>query len=268
MSVVEFIPHLYVQSLFKVGFPLWVVGVGLCSDFAVTADGNPGGPDEVDGDRFAVVVCTVTKEAPSVLRRRAKVFLHNPFSGFVAMSPFGPTPEGVEDVRVYPTEHLLADYVAVIIGPAPDDGVELVNQVAGCGLFVGVDDCLRFGQERFDALAGRFDEELAVVLAYVLSQEVESVVDVGYPGLFWGQFQASFLQKLFQEGEDLLCQDLAAIAGDDEIIGKPGQVDFEAYSVCTFLGQVLFQGFSIPSNVRLAMTGEIGLPWGAPALVG
>jgi len=72
-----------------------------------------------------------------LVRRRAKVFPYNPFSGLVSVSPFSPTPQGLENLRIYSTKHLFADDMAMIVCPTLDDRIELVNQVASCGLFVG-----------------------------------------------------------------------------------------------------------------------------------
>ena len=47
---------------------------------------------------------------------------------------------------------------------------------------VGFDDRAHFVQERFDVLFGRFDQQLALVLTYVLSQEVEALIYIGQPG--------------------------------------------------------------------------------------
>ena len=66
----------------------------------------------------------------------------------------------------------------VIVGPAPYQGVELPYQLPGRGLPVGLDDLPDLGEERFDVLPGRFDEQLAPVLAYVEAQEVEAVFDM------------------------------------------------------------------------------------------
>jgi hypothetical protein len=114
------------------------------------------------------------------------------------MSPFSPTPQGLEYLCVNAAEYLLADDMAMVVCPTPDNGIELVNQVACCGLLVGFDGRPHFGQECFDAFPGGFDEELALVLAHVLPQEVEALLNVGYPGFLWGQFQTPFTQELFQ----------------------------------------------------------------------
>lgn len=76
--------------------------------------------------------------------------------------------------------------MAVVVCPSPNDGVELDNQVAGRRLFVGFDGRPHFGQECFDAFARGFDEELAIVLAYILSQKVEALLDVRYPCFLCG----------------------------------------------------------------------------------
>ena len=59
-------------------------------------------------------------------------------------------------------------------------------------------------QQSFNALQRWFDEQFAVVLAYILSEEVESIVDMCDVGLLVRQFQASFAQELFDERFDLV----------------------------------------------------------------
>jgi len=68
--------------------------------------------------------------------------------------------------------------VPVVVGPAPYQGVELPYQLPGWGLPVGLDDPPDLAEERLDVLPGRFDEQLAPVLAYVEAQEVEAVLDM------------------------------------------------------------------------------------------
>ena len=51
----------------------------------------------------------------------------------------------------------------------------------------GLDDGAYLVQKRFLTLLRWFDEELALVLADVLSEEVKPIVDVSDGGLFFGQ---------------------------------------------------------------------------------
>ena len=137
-------------------------------DFNMALNGCVGGVGKVDRDGFAVLIWPLTKESPFVIGCWTEVFLHYPFSGFVSMSPFSPTPQGLKNLRIHLTKHLLANNVTMIVCPTPDDRVELVDQVAGCGLFVGLDDCAYFGQECFDTFLRGFDEEFTLIFAYIL----------------------------------------------------------------------------------------------------
>ena len=112
------------------------------------------------------------------------------------MSPFSPAPQGLENLRIHPTKHLLTDDVTMVVCPTPDNGIELDNQVVGCGLLVGFYGCPYFGQEYFDTFPRGFDEECALVFAYILPQEVETLLNVSYPGFLCGQCQAPFPQEL------------------------------------------------------------------------
>lgn len=101
------------------------------------------------------------------------------------MPPFGPRPQRFEDGSVHLIEGCLTHHMPVIVGPTPDHGVKLGNQIRRCGLLVGLHDLLDFTEECFDILPGGFDQEFARVLAYMLAQEIEAGLDVRDPGFLW-----------------------------------------------------------------------------------
>ncbi len=70
-----------------------------------------------------------------------KVSLLNPLFGFVGMSPFGPSPQGLEDCMAYPGKGDFAHDVLVIVGPSSNEQVELHDQITCRRLFVGLDEC-------------------------------------------------------------------------------------------------------------------------------
>ena len=111
----------------------------------------------------------------------------------------------------------------VVVRPTPDYWVELNNQVAGRCLFVGFDGRPHLGQEGFGAFPRRLDKELAVVLAYILSEEVEALIDVSDGGLLRREIESSLLQECLEQGEDFLFEQLSATGRDDQIVGVADQ---------------------------------------------
>jgi hypothetical protein len=185
----EVIHGFSIQSLFKVGFPLGVVGIGLGFDFGMTGDGGLAGIDEADLMFLSVLVNCLTEELPmsSFLVWWAKVFLFNPGGGFVAVASFRPAPEFVPNQVVDFAEGLFADHVPVIIRPTLDNGVKLGNQLTGRGSLMGFNNLSNFGQQGFDLLLGRFNQQLPLVFADILSQEVEPIFDVRDGCFLWGE---------------------------------------------------------------------------------
>ena len=65
-------------------------------------------------------------------------------------------------------------------------------------------------------LAGRFDEQFPRVLAEMLSQEIEAVLNRGEVGFRWRKFQPAFAQKLHHKRFDLVCQEFRRTPCNDE----------------------------------------------------
>ncbi len=71
-------------------------------------------------------------------------------------------------------ERALTHHVPMIVGPAPDFGVELMDQIGGRHAQRGFDCLPDAAQEGFNILLGRFDEQFPVgILAHVLSEEIK-----------------------------------------------------------------------------------------------
>lgn len=63
----------------------------------------------------------------------------------------------------------------MVIGPAPDHGIEQLDQSFLLRRAVRSDGFSDAIQERFHILGRRLDEKLTVVLAYILSKKVEAL---------------------------------------------------------------------------------------------
>ena len=115
----------------------------------------------------------------------------------------------------------------VIVRPAPDDGVELTNQPFLCGRPVRSDDRSDFLQEGVRVLLRRLDEQLAIILAEILSEEVEPFFDRRDAGFLWRELQTTVAQKLLDQWSDFIFQHVLGRAGDDEVIRITNEVDLE-----------------------------------------
>ena len=126
---------------------------------------------------------------------------------------------------IHPVERLLGRAVLMIVGPATNDGVQQANQRCLADGLVRIDDSSDFLQERMRVLLRRFHQRLPIVFAEVLSEEVEPLVDMGEVSLVGGERQPSLLQELLHQGTNFTFQQLFRVAGDDEVVRIPDQVD-------------------------------------------
>src|SRR5262249_29371379 len=90
---------------------------------------------------------------------------------------FRPAPESLEDRMVDRLEDLGADDMPVILCPPSNEGVEETDQGPGGGALVGLDDAPDLAQERLDTLRCGLNEQLTVVFAQVLAQEIYPFFD-------------------------------------------------------------------------------------------
>ena len=71
---------------------------------------------------------------PSILR--LKILRFYPLPWLVGVSAACPSPQCLEDRMVYLSKGTFTADVPVIVGPPPNQGVELHDQVTGFGLFI------------------------------------------------------------------------------------------------------------------------------------
>ncbi len=113
----------------------------------------------------------------------AKVTLSPPAGILVRMPSFDPAPQSEVDAPVYMIEGLLRCDVTMVIGPAPNHRIQLLDQVYRFRRWVGLDHLPYLRQEGLDVGLGRFDDQLPVVFTEMPSEEVEPFVDMRYLGL-------------------------------------------------------------------------------------
>ena len=101
----------------------------------------------------------------------------------------------------------LAHHMPMIVGPAPDFGVELIDQIGGRLAQRGFDRSSDTIQEGLDIFLGGLDEQFPVgVSAHILSEEIKALLHVCNDCLCGREFESSFLQKLLDEGFDFSLQ--------------------------------------------------------------
>ncbi len=141
------------------------------------------------------------------------------------MSAFGPSPHGLPNLPFRFSERAIGRRMAMIIGPAPNDGVEHAYQVALLCCPKAAKCRPDFFQERMRVFLGRRRIDSAPPPTDVLSEEVEPLLDVGHAGLFGRELKAPFPQELLDHGTDSIFQLLFRATGDDEVIRIPNEVD-------------------------------------------
>ena len=93
----------------------------------------------------------------------------------------------------------------MIIRPAANFGVELRYQPVRWSLFVGLNELSDVRKKRVHVFLRRASEKLSVVLTDMLSEKVESVLNVRDRSFLWREFQAACLEEGAHQGFDLGC---------------------------------------------------------------
>jgi hypothetical protein len=193
--------HMGSFALFEVGLKGRVVGVRVSFDFNVSLDGGATGVAQPDLAWLPLVITRFTEEGPVTTTMRRKVLLFAPACVLVRVSSSCPSPQTREDFVINANECALTHHVPMIVGPAPDFGVELMNQIGGRHAQRGFDCLPDAAQEGFNILLGGLDEQFPVgILAHVLSEEIKTFLHVGDDRLRRRKLQPSFVQKLLDEG--------------------------------------------------------------------
>lgn len=214
----DLIQGLIVLSLLEVQLPLGVVGVGRFPNLDVTTDGGLAGLIDMDQTLFPMFVGGQGLEKSFLRPRWSDVLSIDPATRLVSVATYGPFPERLADPVVDALEDLLADNVSVVVGPAPDDGVETVYQSDGRETTAfGLDNRLHLLQESLLLLLGWRDEEFSIVLAEGLSQKVETIIDVGDGRLGGREPQPAFRQKFLHQGQHPFFQCWPFRRRDDEV---------------------------------------------------
>ena len=234
--------HLDAKALFEVDLPGGIVWIGSCFNLSMPFDRHLRRREEPDWSGLALLVAVFPGEDPPAIALRAEVLILDPGLVLFGMPSPCPLPQDLEDGGVYGAKGFLTGVVSVIGSPSPDNRIEQTDQVFDLCLLVGLDDSSDLLQERVHVLAGRLGDVFAVVLAYMVSEEIEAVVYAGDDCLFLREFQPAFLHELLHEGFDLTFQQLFRGAGDDEVVGIPDHVHLAAIGcLAVWRGELLLE---------------------------
>jgi hypothetical protein len=207
---------LYAEAFLKIDFPCRVVGVAFSFDFCMSGYGCCGGVTKPVFDRLPVFVLCCPEAVPVPLARPSTGAVGHPPCAFFRVSPSCPSPQGFEDGRINMDKGFFGRSVSVEVRPSSYLRVELCYQPGCCSLFVVLDDLSDACKKRLHVFLRGACKEVPLVLTYILSEKVTSVLNVRYSGLLFRKFQSSFLEKIRDEWFDFLFQHLFRDARDDE----------------------------------------------------
>ena len=243
---VEVVEDRVAETLFAVEFPGWVVGVRCLLDFSMTLE--PPLSRVKQGASVLLHLTCKHRLAPLV---RPKIAGSNPARAFVAMSAFGPVAECVEDRASAPVEGWSTPAVTIIPRPSAQERIEQAHEDACGGRRVVPHESPDLRAEPLDALFGRGEAQIPVILAHGVTEKVASVCDRGDRGLLWGEHQAPFVQEWFDEGADLSCQQDSGAARKNAVIRIADQID------CGMAASAGFRQGGLSATFE-AIQGEIG----------
>ena len=243
------------RTVFKIVVPVRVERICIRPDLDVPPDfgfGRVHQPQPNGFPRRRPFAC-VRRKLPGTPSLPMPVSAGNPVERLATVSVFGPLPECLPQNPFHPLERLPRHDVTVVVHPATNDRIELAYQVGLAGSAILTNQLPRLVQKNARVLLGRLDNQLAIKLAEVLSEEVEPLLDVRDAGFLWRELQAPVAQELLDQWPDFIFQHILGRAGDDEVVRIANEVYLwaDGFSVRILPGEVLFQEWfqSVQSQV-------------------
>jgi hypothetical protein len=121
----------------------------------------------------------------------------------------------------------------MVLCPTSNDGIKHENESSRRQCLVLCDDFPDLFQVCMHILSCWFNQQFALlscfVLAYVLTQEIEPVLNMGDAGFLGREFSPSFCHEGFDEGFDILLKQFFFCCCYDKIIGVSHKIDFCRY---------------------------------------
>jgi hypothetical protein len=103
------------------------------------------------------------------------------------MAPSRPLPELCEDTVIDVLKGFCGDQVTELVSPSLEERVEPTEEMIRRGSAKLPDETSGLPDQTADVFPGGAHQQLAVVLAYVGAEEVETIVDVHDLGLLFGK---------------------------------------------------------------------------------
>ena len=228
------------RTVFKVGTPTQVERIRVAPDFQMPPDAGLDWVDQSQPDRLPV-----RRPLSGINREQAlttdgmPVPLDNPSAALAWVPASGPSPETVPQSPFHFLERPLRHDMAMVVGPATNDWVELTDQVGLADSATLTNQLPHLVQESVRIFLGGLDKQLAAILAEILSEEVEPLFNMGDAGFLWRELQATVAHKLLDHWLNLIFQYFLGRAGDDEVVRISNEVYFQAG--CPLDRELLFE---------------------------
>lgn len=163
------------RTVFKIVVPLRIERICLRPDLDVPLDSGLGWFHQLQPNGFPLQrpLASVCRKRPFSSSQRVPVFAGDTPERFAGMSAFGPLPECLPQSPFHPLERLPCHDVTMVVHPATNDRIELPYQVGLAHSPVLANQLPCLFQKDMRVLLGWADNQLAVKLTEMLSEEVE-----------------------------------------------------------------------------------------------
>ena len=209
--------HLNAQTFLEVHLPRGIVGIGDGFDLGVALERRVNGLVQLVNLDLAARIDRGPVKYPVALAPGGIVFSGNPPSILVGVSALGPPPDGVIDRVIDFLHRPFAGTVTVILGPTPNERIELDDESSRRSLLVRPQPPSDFLPEGMGILLGGSHQELPFVLANPFPEKVEALLDVRDPRFLRREREPPFPEKSLHQRFHLLGQHFRGTTGDDEV---------------------------------------------------
>ena len=161
------------RPVFKIVAPFGIEWVRFHPDLDVPPDFDLTRIKQVQPHGFFFLRRIQTNGEHASSLHSVPVPIHGPGSGLSGMPAFRPAPEALEQHRRYFLKRPRRHNVTMVIGPTPNQRVELTNELHLAQSASFSNTLPHLGQKDFGVLFGGPDEQFFLEFADVLAEEVE-----------------------------------------------------------------------------------------------